>query len=488
MIAPTTLTPQGPEPILGGNNDFWTYNNEGYLARVHKTRRKALFLPFKTCPIPVDKLENYRRTIVRRPDKNNEDFEEQFQSTSNKQQKRVLQGQAWTGETWFKLKPGAKVPTTTTTTAATTTTTTTTTTTVATEKNDKQTTDNKQDAMSSSSNPQADKKQTTFTPTHRFTTKAPASTQLLPTSKSTSLPAPSTMDKTEDYWIQEGHMWKHMWKRVHIQPRNELYIPQQTEYGPDITNLKLDRATFMYPQDGTRMTRFDDQWTSQARRMTDKTWTGSTNLEEQTTYKDEYITDDEDNQQAALPAKGIKAPQQPTEQERREPNLTHLPYRSWCSICVESKGRANNHPTQKTRTVPVRQCDFAYIKGIHDKQVIPVLTAIDVETGMSMATMVQDKQRQFTYLTQCLQTFLTECGRTQAILAPTILQSDQEEYLVPLLKTTARTLGSNNTVRQSPAYSSQSQGPRKHREVPGNTQSSENTHCTIEKQLQAQHH
>ena len=92
MIAPTTLTPQGPEPILGGNNDFWTYNNEGYLVRVHKTRRKALFLPYKTCPIPVDKLENYRRTIVRRPDKNNEDFEEQFQSMSNKQQKRVLQG------------------------------------------------------------------------------------------------------------------------------------------------------------------------------------------------------------------------------------------------------------------------------------------------------------------------------------------------------------------------------------------------------------
>ena len=249
MIAPTTLTPQGPEPILGGNNDFWTYNNEGYLVRVHKTRRKALFLPYKTCPIPVDKLENYRRTIVRRPDKNNEDFEEQFQSMSNKQQKRVLQGQAWTGETWFKLKPGTTVPTTATTVAA--------------RKDDKQTTDDKQDPTSISSNQQADKKQTTFTPTHRCTTKAPASTQLLPTSKSTSLPAPSTMDNTEDYWIQEGHMWK----RVHIQPRNELYIPQQTQYGPDITKLKPDRATFMYPQDGTRMTRFDDQWTSQARRM-----------------------------------------------------------------------------------------------------------------------------------------------------------------------------------------------------------------------------
>ena len=172
----------------------------------------------------------------------------------------------------------------------------------------------------------------------------------------------------------------------------------------------------MNPQDGARMTRFDDQWTSQGRRMTDKTWTGSTNFEEETTYKDQYITDDADTQQAALPARGIRAPQQqPTEQERREHNLTHLPYRSWCTICVETKGRANNHPTQKTSTLPVIQCDFASIKGIHDKQVIPVLPAIDVETGMSMATMVQDKQRQFTYLTQCLQTFLIECGRTQAI-------------------------------------------------------------------------
>ncbi len=277
----------------------------------------------------------------------------------------------------------------------------------------------------------------------------------MPTSKSTTtLPAPSTLVRTEDSWIQEGHMWK----RVHIQPRKELYIPQQTQHGPDITKLKHDRTSLMTPQDGTRMTRFDDQWTHQQRRLTDKIWTGSTNFEEETTYNEECITEDEATQQSALPAKGIKAPQQPTEQERKEHTLTHLPSRSWCSICVESKGRANNHPQQKTSKLPVVQCDFAYIKGIHDKQVIPVLTAIDVETGMSMAIMVQDKQKQFTYLTQCLQTFLTECGRKQAILAPTILQSDQEEYLVSLLKTTARTSGSNISVRKSPAYSSQSQG------------------------------
>ena len=294
MIAHTTLTTQGPEPILGGNNDFWAYSNEGYLLRVHRTKRKALFLPYKTCPVPTDNLENYRRTIVNRPDKNNEDlrtivnrpdknnedfdFEEHFQSISNQRQKRVLQGQAWTGEPWFKLKPGTTVPTTT----------------VAPQKTDDKSAKDKQSYTSSSSRQETSKKTTAFTPTHRFTAKAPASTQLVPTSKSTSLPAPSTMDRHEDHWIQEGHMWK----RVHIQPRNELYIPQQTQHGPDITKLKPERVTFMNPQDGTRMTRFDDQWTAQERGMTDKTWTGSTNFEEITTYKEEYITDEEDAQQA----------------------------------------------------------------------------------------------------------------------------------------------------------------------------------------------
>ena len=88
-----------------------------YLVRVHRTKRKALFLPYKTCPVPTDRLENYRRTIVNRPDKNNEDFEEQFRNLSQHQQKLVLQGQAWTGGTWFKLKAGTTVPTKTTTAA-----------------------------------------------------------------------------------------------------------------------------------------------------------------------------------------------------------------------------------------------------------------------------------------------------------------------------------------------------------------------------------
>ena len=233
-----------------------------------------------------------------------------------------------------------------------------------------------------------------------------------------------------------------MWTRPHIQPHDELYIPQQTQHEPDPER----GVSFMNPQDGLNMTRFDDQWTSQQRRQTDETWKGSTNFEEETgkrrgqketAYKEEYSTDEEDTQQATKPEEGIKAAQQPTEQESRGHNLTHLPHRALCPICFESKVKANNRPTQKTRKLPVMQRDFAYIKGKHDKQVTPVSTL----AVMSMATMVQDKQRQFTYLTQWIQMFLLI-----------------EEYLVSLLEATARTIGSNMTARQLPAYISKSQG------------------------------
>eukprot|EP00435_Cladocopium_sp_Y103_P017749 s2691_g4.t1 len=50
--------------------------------------------------------------------------------------------------------------------------------------------------------------------------------------------------------------------------------------------------------------------------------------EESTAYKEEYYNIDEEEHLDARTAKGIKAPDQPTAQERAEHELTHLPYRS----------------------------------------------------------------------------------------------------------------------------------------------------------------
>ena len=86
-----------------------------------------------------------------------------------------------------------------------------------------------------------------------------------------------------------------------------------------------------------------------------------------------------------------------------------------------------------------------------------------------MATMLGDKQQDFQYHVNCIQSFLMECGRVQAVLNSTILQSDQEDHLIALLQTAASKMGGNITVRQSPTYSSQAQGSveRFHRTLMG---------------------
>ena len=71
--------------------------------------------------------------------------------------------------------------------------------------------------------------------------------------------------------------------------------------------------------------RIDDNWITKRQATLDQEWTGSTDFEETTTYKDGYITDDVEEQQEARKAKGLPAPQQPTAQEMLEHELTHLP-------------------------------------------------------------------------------------------------------------------------------------------------------------------
>ena len=42
-------------------------------------------------------------------------------------------------------------------------------------------------------------------------------------------------------------------------------------------------------------------------------------------------------------------PRQPSEEERRAHNLTHLPYRNWCEHCVKGRGREADHKQLKSQ-------------------------------------------------------------------------------------------------------------------------------------------
>ena len=85
-VTPVTLTPAGME-ILRNRNDLWTFNCRNFLVRVHRTQRKALFMPDNNCPVPTERLENNRRTVIQRPNDNTEVLEETYQDLDKKQQK-----------------------------------------------------------------------------------------------------------------------------------------------------------------------------------------------------------------------------------------------------------------------------------------------------------------------------------------------------------------------------------------------------------------
>ena len=298
MIAPTTtLTPQGPADT-GYAGDYWQFNTQGELVRVHRQHRKTLFTPSRT----AEQLEDYRKTTIRLKDGTTNTFEDKYQTMEvpNK-----AQPQMWKGETTFRIKKGTTLP------------------------------EAIQQQLATKTQPKSAPQVIQYRPRTRLREKTtPPTVQDTPAPHTTKgaagqgLPHPSEVHPGGDYWYREGPYWK----RVHVEPRTAFYIREQTHDGPHIKRQH------------TRL--IEDEWTTQPAKTSDKPWTGWTNFEEHQEFPTQL------EQQQGIRAKAVQAPKQPTPQEILEHNVTHLPYRSWCPICVQSRGRpktaqqASNHTTR----------------------------------------------------------------------------------------------------------------------------------------------
>ena len=190
-----------------------------------------------------------------------------------------------------------------------------------------------------------------------------------------------------------------MWKRVHVQPRRDLYIPQQTDDGPDVTRLTQHRTSIVRQTNGTRGNTLVDDWTTKRRATLDTEWTGSTNFEENTSFNDEFITEDIEEQ-----TRGKKSARHTStttaNRTRKNGPRTHTPtIQELVPVCVQSNCRADNHPEQNNKsTVTVIQVDITYYKSLGETRATPILTAVDVETGMCMALQKEDRTQHMQYL------------------------------------------------------------------------------------------
>ena len=241
------------------------------------------------------------------------------------------------------------------------------------------------------------------------------------------------------------------WIRFHHTARTELFVPDET--GPDSSDLGQLRMTVFFRTsnddwDGkvhTDVWRTDEQTESP---MTPPVhWTGLTLFQR---AELEVTVEQETHDKAAREAKPLPRPNEPTEQQRAQHCLTHLPYRSWCEHCVRAKGK-ERQSKRNTDRQPVIQVDYSFVSTGQDVQQRTVLNAVDVQTGLSTSVVVPKKGRQ-AYGTAELKKFIYETGRTYGIL-----QYDKEPSLKALVTETVNQLG-GMSIRATPKDWKQAHG------------------------------
>jgi len=101
--------------------------------------------------------------------------------------------------------------------------------------------------------------------------------------------------------------------------------------------------------------------------------------------------EEEDTECNEEPARLKKLPiiHGPTEKERDEHGRFHIPYRSWCEVCVQAKKKNPPHyAVKEKRTYPVISMDYLFIS---DKSATLVLK--DANYGGTWALVVMRKRQ-----------------------------------------------------------------------------------------------
>ena len=177
----------------------------------------------------------------------------------------------------------------------------------------------------------------------------------------------------------------------------KLFRPEYAIDGPGVDHLEDERVTAMRTMYGETTT-VSDNWRDPTRTdLTTKcTWTGVTVFNEKGYYPQLLL---DDYAEEALVPKTLNTPKESTQEERELHNLTHMPCRAWCPLCVRCKGVGDYHK-QVYDKKPVIQVDYSFVTQKEEATkdypkgknlTATVLSAVDVTTGMVTSFIVENK-------------------------------------------------------------------------------------------------
>jgi len=159
--------------------------------------------------------------------------------------------------------------------------------------------------------------------------------------------------KTSDSWIHLPNCLI----RLHHELRQHLFVPSLEDEHVRHDELGNRRITLVLDQDGND-TWLNDTWQYDANsaRSLEYNFTGATCFEIAPKLAHD-TAEPEGEDRTAQKAVTFSVPVEPTPEERRLHELTHLPFRSWCSTCVKAKSKqSHSHATKEIQ--PVIQVDY----------------------------------------------------------------------------------------------------------------------------------
>ena len=110
----------------------------------------------------------------------------------------------------------------------------------------------------------------------------------------------------------------------------------------------------------------------------------------------------------------LKIPESVTAAERKAHSLTHMPFRSWCTVCQRANGQHQHHKGNQKIT-SVTQLDHSFYKVPGETQNLKVLTFVETITSMSGAVIVPDLSANQVAI-KALKKFIPVNGFTKSVL------------------------------------------------------------------------
>ena len=127
---------------------------------------------------------------------------------------------------------------------------------------------------------------------------------------------------------------------------------------------------------------------------------------------------------------GLRRPYEPMEEERREHEITHIPYRSWCRHCVRGKAKRQFHSLSDQRGQDKAKntiyMDYFYM-GRREEECLPILMIADELTSRTMSLCMPEKGVGNAYCVTAAVKHMKVLGGQQSVL-----KSDTERSIVAL--------------------------------------------------------